>query len=372
MSFSAASRPSALGAEYLAIAIARRPPARQALSARAPGVAAAGARSSSDLVAARLDAALALRKPSPSAADAPAPPPITAYARQDDRRTHILGHDRYGYTVNSIRMRGSVLCFPNFTLLWSPTRVRDVSPRSLAPVHMIRPKVELVLLGTGGFGAGAREDEQRDCEDVNPALFNYLSRKGVALESMPTPAAIATFNMLANEGRAVCAALVSRAPVDRDEASLFTADAYAAATPEDRVALRALAEDVLPQDRDRLLTAGGAGAGADAGAGAGAGAGAPVLARWDSEAALEHERAAQRAREAERAAARADAAARERRADVESAALAQRFGYPGSQVHRRDPKIFVGGKGDGVSSVDGVALTEDEQAALRSKRRSWK
>ena len=60
-----------------------------------------------------------------------------------------------------------------------------------------------------------------------------------------------------------------------------------------------------------------------------------------------------------------------RHADVESAALAQRFGYPGSQVHRRDPKIFVGGKGDGVSSVDGVALTEDEQAALRSKRRSW-
>ncbi len=54
----------------------------------------------------------------------------------------------------------------------------------------------------------------------------------------------------------MCAALISREPVSRDDACLYTPDASAMVTEKDRKVLEALATDVLPQDRDRLLTDG--------------------------------------------------------------------------------------------------------------------
>lgn len=99
---------------------------------------------------------------------------ISSMLAQQDRMSVIQAHDRYGFTVNGIHMRGSVLVFPNYTLLWNCQRLVDVCPRNTAIVHMVRPKIELLLLGTG---VG---------ENVNPSLFAYFQRRGVSVEPMAT------------------------------------------------------------------------------------------------------------------------------------------------------------------------------------------
>lgn len=68
--------------------------------------------------------------------------------------------------------------------------------------------------------------------------------------------AIATFNVLVSQERHACAALVSRTPVSRDDASLYLPNADLLVTEQDRQVMKALADDVLPEDRDRLLTDG--------------------------------------------------------------------------------------------------------------------
>jgi len=99
---------------------------------------------------------------------------VSSMLAQQDRMSVIQAHDKYGFTVNGIHMRGSVLVFPNYTLLWSPTRLVDVCPRNTAVVHMVRPKVELLLLGTG---VG---------ENVNPSMYAYFQRRGISVEPMST------------------------------------------------------------------------------------------------------------------------------------------------------------------------------------------
>jgi len=129
--------------------------------------------------------------------------------------------------VNNIHMRGSVLVFRNFTLLWNVQRAVDISPRNLAAVHIIKPHPEILVLGTGD-----------SIVNVNPVLYPYLARKGVSLEVMSTPNAIATFNTLNSENRRVAAALLSRVPMPRDEACLYTPDAVE--SPADRALKRLL------------------------------------------------------------------------------------------------------------------------------------
>ena len=45
-------------------------------------------------------------------------------AQTDASQTVVDGWDDYGYKINGIYMRGSVLAFPNFTLLWDAQQVR--------------------------------------------------------------------------------------------------------------------------------------------------------------------------------------------------------------------------------------------------------
>ena len=111
---------------------------------------------------------------------APAPPPagptleqLSPMLDRMDGLAVIGGFDKYGFNVSGVRMRGSVLVFGNFALLWGVGSAVDVSPRSLAPLHMVHPKPELVLVGTG-----------RTTVHVNPAVYAYMARHGIAVEVM--------------------------------------------------------------------------------------------------------------------------------------------------------------------------------------------
>ena len=101
--------------------------------------------------------------------------PLSPLSDRMDGITSLVGYDSNGFNINGVHMRGSVLVFDTFSLLWNVTRVLDVSPRSLSPVHMVKPRPTIVLLGTGDT-----------VQNVNPALFGYLSRKGISLEVLTT------------------------------------------------------------------------------------------------------------------------------------------------------------------------------------------
>ena len=113
---------------------------------------------------------------SPSTATTLDPGMIVPMLDRMDGLTTIVGHDRWGFNVNGIFMRGSILVFKNYTMLWNVSRAVDVSPRALAPLHMLRPKPDFVLVGTGSDKAA----------HINPAVYAYLSRKGISLEVMST------------------------------------------------------------------------------------------------------------------------------------------------------------------------------------------
>ena len=233
---------------------------------------------------------------------------VTAPVSASDSLSQIGGYDRHGFTVNGLHLRGSVLVFSRFSLLWHVPRggVLAVSPRVLAPVHMVRPRPELLLLATGEHSA-----------NVNPALYAYLARRGIALEALPTGQAISTFNELVAEGRAVAAALVCATPMTRADACLYVhAPAAAAASPADRLVGRVLARDVDAATAQRLLEGGTRGGGA-----------AMTTEASEEAAAVAAEAAAVAAvsPEAELRAAESLAAAGE-----ESQRLSRLYGYPGA------------------------------------------
>jgi uncharacterized protein len=104
------------------------------------------------------------------------PSDMDLFSNEPANSTVIQSSDRFGFRINDIYYRGSVLALPRLSLLWDVQHVSDVSPESLSPVLMLRePRIRLLLVGTGSR-----------MRNVNPALFGWFSRRGVAVEHMAT------------------------------------------------------------------------------------------------------------------------------------------------------------------------------------------
>jgi uncharacterized protein len=95
---------------------------------------------------------------------------------------------------------GSVLIFPQRTILWGVTGAAGASLENLEPIVVAGQQgaVELLLFGQG-----------RSAQLVNSALRQDLKAAGVVLEAMDTGAACRTYNVLMAEGRRVAAALIA-------------------------------------------------------------------------------------------------------------------------------------------------------------------
>lgn len=78
---------------------------------------------------------------------------------------------------------------------WRPVDVDDLREADLEPIFALKP--ELVLLGTG--------NKQRF---PSIAVRGAFAKRGLALETMDFGAACRTFNILVQEERRVCAALL--------------------------------------------------------------------------------------------------------------------------------------------------------------------
>ena len=78
---------------------------------------------------------------------------------------------------------------------WAPTRPADLTPADFEALLALKP--ELVI-----FGSGPRH------QFVSPALLRALIDHRIGVETMDTPAACRTYNVLVSEGRSAVAALL--------------------------------------------------------------------------------------------------------------------------------------------------------------------
>ncbi|OOZ36038.1 Mth938-like domain-containing protein [Solemya velesiana gill symbiont] len=90
----------------------------------------------------------------------------------------------------------SLILMPNKVIPdWGPENFQSLSADDFEQIAELKP--DLVLLGTG----------EKHCFP-SPALYHALVNAGIGLETMTTPAACRTYNILMSEGRKVAAALL--------------------------------------------------------------------------------------------------------------------------------------------------------------------
>jgi uncharacterized protein len=109
----------------------------------------------------------------------------------------IQGYREGGFTIGGVRHQGAVVVLREQTLAWKVRALDELTLESLEPVLAAEPAVEILVLGSGARFAM-----------VSPAFRQALRERGVTVESMATPAACRTFNVLLAEDRRVAAALI--------------------------------------------------------------------------------------------------------------------------------------------------------------------
>lgn len=106
---------------------------------------------------------------------------------------------RYGpgwISVNEREFRQSLLVTPERVIDdWPPQSLADCTESDFRAIAALEP--EIVLLGTG-----TRQ------QFPHPRLLQPLIGKGIGVETMDTPAACRTYNIVMLEGRRVVAALM--------------------------------------------------------------------------------------------------------------------------------------------------------------------
>jgi uncharacterized protein len=112
----------------------------------------------------------------------------------------ISRHSAEGVIVNNQTWRQSVVVpWQGAVAVWAPTSVQTITEADVEQLASLGP--ELVIFGSGPKLMFAR-----------PALWKPLMARRIGFETMDTPAACRTYNVLLGEGRAVVAALILGTP----------------------------------------------------------------------------------------------------------------------------------------------------------------
>jgi uncharacterized protein len=110
----------------------------------------------------------------------------------------IEGYGGGGFHFAGMSHRGSILVLPNGIWAWPPANPSEIDEASLARVFAAAASIDLIFIGTG-----------HDPFHLPEALRWRLRDAGIRFESLPTPAAASTYNVLFAEGRRVAAALIA-------------------------------------------------------------------------------------------------------------------------------------------------------------------
>ena len=127
-----------------------------------------------------------------------ASPPLTHMKLQPDQFNvpFISAYEPGWIEVNSYKYTGSLVissqsgCYP-----WSVGQFEALNAESFHELMQFKP--ELIVFGSG-----------RTLRFPKPLWLADLMQRGIGVESMDTPAACRTYNILASEGRRVLAALL--------------------------------------------------------------------------------------------------------------------------------------------------------------------
>lgn len=111
-------------------------------------------------------------------------------------RQHIHAQGDGWISINGEKITHSVvLSALGERLVWPCQHVEDLNASHFELLLNLKP--ELVI-----FGSGLRQ------QFVHPSIYNILIKNHIGLETMSTAAACRTYNILAQEGRHVVAALL--------------------------------------------------------------------------------------------------------------------------------------------------------------------
>ena len=115
---------------------------------------------------------------------------------QNARRNAFTAYGQGYVAVNGVRYETSLIVMPDrIAQDWKVPNFESLVQDNIEALAALKP--EVVLLGTGDV-----------LRFPNPRLLVDLTRAGIGAEVMDTRAACRTYNILAEEGRNVAAALI--------------------------------------------------------------------------------------------------------------------------------------------------------------------
>ncbi len=114
----------------------------------------------------------------------------------------IQGYGDGGFRISGLRHEGPVLVCPARTVSWPVTGLARLTVDDFAALAAERPRIEVLLLGTGSRMLAVSTELRRGLRDAF----------GLGIEVMDTGAACRTYNVLVAEARPVAAALLASDP----------------------------------------------------------------------------------------------------------------------------------------------------------------
>ena len=103
-----------------------------------------------------------------------------------------------GFRFAGMSHRGSLLCLPDGIWGWPVTSHAELTEDALAPILARAGDLDILLIGTG-----------RDLWVMPDPLRQQFRTQQVTADTMPTGAAVRTYNVLVAERRRVAAALIA-------------------------------------------------------------------------------------------------------------------------------------------------------------------
>ncbi|XP_069559369.1 NADH dehydrogenase [ubiquinone] 1 alpha subcomplex assembly factor 3 [Brachyistius frenatus] len=122
---------------------------------------------------------------------------VSVMQKEQDGGIMIQSYSPAGFNIDGNRVFGPCAVLPPAILQWNVGTFKDITEESVSLFHMVEPKIEILVLGTGSR-----------LERIDPAVLALLKRKGIAVEVQDTPNACATFNFLSSERRMTAAGLI--------------------------------------------------------------------------------------------------------------------------------------------------------------------
>ncbi|XP_072277309.1 NADH dehydrogenase [ubiquinone] 1 alpha subcomplex assembly factor 3 [Pyxicephalus adspersus] len=101
---------------------------------------------------------------------------VTQLERDSPDIMFVESYSPQGFIINSNRVFGPCAIIPRAILQWKVDSHKDISYESLSIFHLLVPRIEILVLGTGSR-----------VERLDPQLLKLMRQKGVAVEVQDTP-----------------------------------------------------------------------------------------------------------------------------------------------------------------------------------------